>query len=92
MKDLFGREITEAEARRSMAAGKKRREPIPAGYAASPGTGPTGETCGTCKHHVVKAMAKRYHKCGLMRACWTGGGKTDIRVKAPACLRWEAMA
>jgi ribosomal protein L37AE/L43A len=89
MRDLFGSEITEAEARRIAAAGRKRREPTPAGYCASPGTGPKGETCGSCKHHVVKRLAKNYHKCNLARAAWTGGRKTDIRVRAPACLRWE---
>lgn len=61
----------------------------PSGYAAIPGTGPEGETCGSCKHMVRKRMGNVYRKCGLMRAHWTGGGKTDILAKSPACSRWE---
>jgi hypothetical protein len=68
----------------------KRRDPKPWGYACPPGTGPAGETCGSCTHHVIKRMAKNYHKCELARAKWTGGGKSDIRVRAPACSRWAA--
>jgi hypothetical protein len=60
-----------------------------AGYAAAPGTGPEGETCKTCKHIHANQMAKTYYKCALMRHKWTGGPKTDIRVKSPACVRWE---
>jgi ribosomal protein L37AE/L43A len=59
------------------------------GYAAEPGTGPKGETCGTCKHHVVKRMANRYHKCALVAHLWTGGGATDIKVRSAACRHWE---
>jgi hypothetical protein len=74
-KDLFGDEV---------------REPIkgtvPAGYVRSPGTGPAGETCATCKHAV---RAKGYAKCGLNRPRWTGGIKTDIRLRTPACSKWE---
>jgi len=60
------------------------------GYAAPPGTGPKGETCGTCLHRELKKYANVYYKCGLMRACWTGGQGTDIRVRSPACRLWEA--
>lgn len=70
----------------------KRREPVPAGYAAIPGTGPEGETCKTCKHLFRNRMARTYLKCGLMRAYWTGGGKSDVRARSPACKRWEAGA
>lgn len=61
----------------------------PRGYAAPPGTGPEGETCKTCKHIYRNQQAKVYLKCWLTRACWTGGGKTDIRARAPACSKWE---
>lgn len=61
----------------------------PSGYAAIPGTGPEGETCRSCKHIVRRRNANVYRKCGLMRAHWTGGGKTDILAKSPACSRWE---
>jgi hypothetical protein len=68
---------------------RKRREPVPRGYAALPGTGPAGETCRSCKHYTRREMAKTYLKCGLMTAYWTGGGGSDIRAKSPACRHWE---
>ena len=75
---------------RGQANGKRRRTPVPGGYAAVPGTGPEGETCKTCAHIVRKQMSKTYIKCGLMRERWTGGGKTDIRAKSPACKQWKS--
>jgi hypothetical protein len=35
-------------------------------------------------------MAKTYFKCGLNRAKWTGGGKTDVRARDQACREWQA--
>jgi hypothetical protein len=65
-------------------------KPIPRGlYAARPGTGPEGETCGSCKHIFHNRLAKTYLKCSLMRGKWTGGGGTDIKSRAPACSKWE---
>lgn len=55
------------------------------GYAAPPGTGPKGETCGGCKH----IAGERYKKCRVVRARWTHGPATDIRSRAPACSKWE---
>lgn len=60
------------------------------GYASPPGTGPKGETCGSCVNHVVKQMAGTYHKCWLMHKHWTGGSGTDILVRSPACGHWES--
>ncbi len=68
---------------------RKRGSPQRRGYANPPGTGPEGETCGTCKHHVIKRMSRRYHKCYLTRQTWTGGQGSDILVRAPACKLWE---
>lgn len=62
----------------------------PRGYAWQPGTGPEGETCGSCKHHVRRHFAKVYHKCDLVS--WTNGRATDILTKSPACKKWEAKA
>lgn len=45
----------------------------PKGYADHPGTGPKGETCGSCAHHCVKSMGKG----------------SDILVRAAACSKWE---
>jgi hypothetical protein len=63
----------------------------PRGYVMPPGTGPIGETCGTCKHHVAKLMSKTYHKCGLNRGMWTGGRATDILTRSPACSKWTQI-
>lgn len=56
------------------------------GYADHPGTGPADETCGSCKHI---SRGRRWTKCKLTRACWTGGRRTDILVRAAACSKWE---
>lgn len=85
MRDMFGNEITIEEAR----VLAKRKSPEPKGYAAQPGTGPAGETCGSCAHLYRNRMAKTYLKCALMKAHWTGGGATDVKARAPACRRWE---
>ena len=73
-------------------APRKRHEPKPWGYFAPPGTGPAGETCGTCEHHVIKRMGKNYHKCARSRGKWTGGRKSDILVRSPACSGFERIA
>lgn len=58
--------------------------------AAPLGTGPAGETCGTC------VFAKRvqhhdyfYWKCGKVQHLWTHGSGSDIRLKWEACREWE---
>lgn len=90
MKDMFGNEVTVAEARALLAKARKGRKPTPPkGYAAPPGTGPEGETCKTCRHIYRNEMSKTYLKCALMRAYWTGGPGSDIRAGSPACRRWE---
>jgi len=59
------------------------------GWAAPPGSGPTGETCGTCAHaYANHGHRKTFWKCELVRA--TLGPGTDIRLKWAACHRWEA--
>jgi len=79
--DIFG---TAGKAR----AYSMRREPKANGYAARPGTGPEGETCGTCAHCRVKQLARRFYKCALLIAAWTGGRATDICVRSPACSQF----
>jgi hypothetical protein len=71
--------------------GPPRRKPTPAnGYAAMPGTGPVGETCGTCAHCVTRDRTKKtYWKCLLRVATWTCGRATDIVRRSPACHRWQ---
>jgi hypothetical protein len=86
MKDLFGNELTEAEAY----ALHKRKSTQPRGYAAPPGTGPKGETCRTCRHRAHSGGGARvYQKCLKNRHNWTHGPGTDILARAPACKFWE---
>lgn len=80
MRDLFGQEAVEAPPRGTPARG----------YAARPGSGPAGETCGSCRHLVRKRMSRAYLKCELMRAVWTGGHGTDVLARSPACAKWSA--
>lgn len=80
-KNLLGETVT--------VKGRGKHYVQPRGYVQQPGTGPEGETCGSCKHHVGVRLAKTYHKCGLARGIWTGGRGSDIIVKSPACNKWE---
>lgn len=59
----------------------------PRGYAEPPGTGPAGETCGSCKHI---SRDRGWAKCEEARHKWTGGRASDVLVRAPACRRWAA--
>jgi hypothetical protein len=87
MKDLFGNEITLEEARRLM---HRKRDETPKGYAARPGTGPPGETCRTCAHCCARSGdRKTFYKCELLKHLWTNSYGTDIRLKSPACAKWE---
>lgn len=54
-----------------------------------PGTGPSGYTCKSCTHCYGRDTygGKRFYKCDLMRA--TKGSATDIKLKDPACRRYE---
>jgi hypothetical protein len=83
--DLLGDPITPPNPR------GKRKTPKVWGYFAPPGTGPAGHTCGDCAHHThnPNRTARVYHKCYLARGRWTGGPKTDIRLRSPACRAWE---
>lgn len=88
--NIFG-ELEDVSPFHKLPAPKKARvDPKPSGYAATPGTGPSCETCRTCKHlHKRPYTEGSYHKCSLMAHTWTGGRKTDILVKSLACHKWE---
>ena len=86
MKDLFGQEVVEAVGLIS-ATGKPKRDETPKGYAARPGSGPSGEFCRTCANAV--RVDGRYWKCELLRRNWSACYTTDIRLKAPACSYWK---
>ena len=90
MLDLMNMEraLTQQE-RRKLASFKARKTGL---HAMPPGTGPEGETCGSCAHLYRKQRAKTYLKCALTRAFWTGGGGTDVRKRDPACSKWEAQS
>jgi hypothetical protein len=54
------------------------------------GSGPAGETCGTCSNLVrVRYHDKGYLKCGLV--VWSHGPGTDIRLKDAACFAHRAL-
>lgn len=86
MEDLFGldRALTPIERKRL-----KRREPVPRGHVFPSGTGPAGETCGSCLHLYRNRMSKTYLKCGLNRSKWTGGRASDVRAKDASCKKWD---
>ena len=63
----------------------------PRGYADKPGTGPKGETCGSCRHLCRAGTGgKRFPKCVLTEAAWTSTRRTDVLVRAAACSKWQA--
>jgi hypothetical protein len=74
--------------------GAKLKLPARPCTAAPVGSGPAGETCGTCEHLVrrVSPSGKRFLKCGLVRQLWTKGPGSDIRAKWPACRCFEPLA
>lgn len=59
------------------------------GYAAKPGTGPEGETCKTCQHCKRHDYANTFYKCLLMEPYWSHSITTDIKLRSPACEKWE---
>lgn len=56
------------------------------GYAATPGSGPAGETCGSCAFMT----GRRFHKCAIGIVS-NGAATDDIRVSAPACRLWTKV-
>lgn len=71
--------------------GVKRYRSLPNGYARIPGTGPAGETCGSCANCVrVQGGSRAFPKCLVIQFRWTHGPGTDIRCKSPACEMWQA--
>lgn len=72
-----------SEQQRRIAAAMKTAKGL---YAAPPGSGPEGQTCGSCEHIV---RARKYRKCELVSSKWTHGPGTDIKARAPACSKWE---
>lgn len=49
-------------------------------------------TCGTCAHCIGYRQSRVWYKCELWLKHFSGGGHSaasDIRLKNPACGRWE---
>jgi hypothetical protein len=68
----------------------KVRHPVDRAHPYPPGSGPRGQSCGTCaKLSSRKFNKKTYFKCHVLMRFWTGGKGTDVRKKDPACLSWE---
>ena len=83
--DLFGEKVyarTPTEIKRD----RRRANSRPRGHAAPPGSGPDGDTCGSCGHIYYFERSKRYYKCGLVKP--THGSATDLRKRDLACSRW----
>lgn len=77
------------QARARLAKGLPLRKPLVVrGYGGSPGAGPTGETCKSCRHKQGFGGSRTYYKCALFMH-QTGSPTTDIRLKSPACEKWE---
>jgi hypothetical protein len=82
MNDLFGNPISEPV---------KDSKTHATGYATRPGSGPAGQTCGTCKFATRTGHSRKsYFKCMVIRHRWTHGPGTDILLKSPACSFWKA--
>ncbi len=74
MRDLFGVDVPDTPPRFK----PDRAHPAP------PGTGPAGQTCGTCAAcWHCPTTRRRYYKCNLMPH--SNGPATDIALKTPAC-------
>lgn len=77
--DLFGGETAIA------------REAKDHAHAAPVGSGPAGETCGTCANFrrldYFTSRKKSYFKCKLVLS--THGPGTDIRKRDAACREWD---
>ena len=59
------------------------------GHAARPGTGPKGETCGSCTLLREVHVSRKYFKCGHDNGRVSKSTSTDIRWRDPACEHWE---
>lgn len=56
------------------------------GHAARSGSGPSGETCGTCAHLFRYSFGIPHIKCGLL---WPRKVRPDIRYEDAACRKWQ---
>lgn len=84
---LGGKTVPGSRLRRIRKTGKPPVARV--GWADTPGTGPQGETCGSCTYCEAFHYRKRYYKCAARDGDhWKGGRQTDIRPLEPACSKW----
>lgn len=97
MRDLFGHEVTLDEARilakRSPPRDRATLVRMRTLRGLHPHNGlplrqPSGETCKSCEHCWAKRYSGTYYKCELTPD--SKGPATDVRVRWPACEKWEA--
>jgi hypothetical protein len=65
------------------------KHPLDRAHPYPPGSGPRGQSCGTCAKLCGRAFRKTYFKCHVLKKFWSAGRGTDIRKKDPACMSWE---
>jgi hypothetical protein len=65
------------------------RHPLDRAHPYPPGSGPPGQSCGTCAKLCVRDFKHKYFKCNVLKKFWTAGPATDVRKKDPACMSWE---
>jgi hypothetical protein len=65
------------------------KHPLDRAHPYPPGSGPRGQTCGTCAKLCTRHYSRKYFKCHVLMKFWSAGPATDIRKKDPACLCWE---
>ena len=59
------------------------------GYADFPGSGPAGETCGSCAHHVTfHKRGQDHHRCFWMERLWGRNDAADIDPDARSWRHW----
>lgn len=86
---LGGKAVPGSRLRRGRSAAPIARN----AWADKPGSGPAGETCGSCTFCETYHYAKTYRKCAARPGHhWKGGRSTDIRPLDPACSKWSARA
>ena len=83
-------DIGESDALRHSTERKGNRKP---NSPSPPGSGPPGETCGTCtfmRRYHNHSGKKRWCKCGIMMDAGLVGGSsaTDVKVRQEACKDW----
>jgi hypothetical protein len=58
-------------------------------HAARPGSGPPGETCGSCHHLLLSGSRGQFRKCGKMRGTGSRSARSDVRKEDLACVVWQ---